>query len=477
MALCRECGEWFVPEDVWDVYCSPECARAEWLREVKARRLSLSHQKKSLSHEEPEPKAAIEAAPTAEPKSAEAVCTTKPEQPVMKNARTVVCPICGREFLTNHGKAKYCSMGCKKEAARRREGTHTLAHTRRTCPICGKEFTPRNSTEKYCCKACSDKAKRRRTKADKKKWRAKKIAERAPYVKTCVFCGETFETKHAGHVTCDKCKATAVRDSKGRLVVLRTCPECGKEFRTFHHETVCCSPKCTWERKAKLASGNARTCEICGKVFVSTALNARCCSDECRNEKRRRLWHEEQKKKREARTFDKVCLVCKKHFKAADEAEECCSAECRNLLSAEKEKGKLHICAECGKYFGSNAPAVKYCSTECRDAAEKKRKGEPEEFVCATCGKAFRLARKGQSRKYCSPECADKGRRAYQVQRSMEIRNSLLPPPTRKCHDCGKPTDDYRCAECKAKWRAKYGVPTDGNLGDWESYRYGSTNV
>jgi predicted RNA-binding Zn-ribbon protein involved in translation (DUF1610 family) len=169
MATCRECGEEFVPEAVWDVYCSPECARAEWLREVKARRAALNQTENSPIP----PKNSPTPHKKAKPKSAETVCAPKPELPVTAGARAVVCPVCGKEFLTNHGKAKYCSMACKKEAASRREGTHTLAFMVRTCPECGKEFKPQVSTARYCCKACHNKAKRRRTNADKKKWRAK----------------------------------------------------------------------------------------------------------------------------------------------------------------------------------------------------------------------------------------------------------------------------------------------------------------
>lgn len=33
--------------------------------------------------------------------------------------------------------------------------------------------------------------------------------------------------------------------------------------------------------------------------------------------------------------------------------------------------------------------------------------------------------------------------------------NSDLKRP-RRCHDCGKPTVDYRCAQCWEKRRAKY---------------------
>lgn len=32
----------------------------------------------------------------------------------------------------------------------------------------------------------------------------------------------------------------------------------------------------------------------------------------------------------------------------------------------------------------------------------------------------------------------------------------------RRCHDCGKPTVDYRCPRCLAKWRTRNGVPAGG---------------
>ena len=32
----------------------------------------------------------------------------------------------------------------------------------------------------------------------------------------------------------------------------------------------------------------------------------------------------------------------------------------------------------------------------------------------------------------------------------------------RRCHDCGKPTTDYRCPSCLAAWRRRNGVPAAG---------------
>lgn len=31
----------------------------------------------------------------------------------------------------------------------------------------------------------------------------------------------------------------------------------------------------------------------------------------------------------------------------------------------------------------------------------------------------------------------------------------------RRCHDCGRPTPDFRCPACRRKWQIKHGVPLD----------------
>lgn len=48
------------------------------------------------------------------------------------------------------------------------------------------------------------------------------------------------------------------------------------------------------------------------------------------------------------------------------------------------------------------------------------------------------------------------------------VREKRMPAgsvaPKRKCHDCGRPTPDYRCAHCLSKWREKYGVSPNGDF-------------
>jgi len=47
--------------------------------------------------------------------------------------------------------------------------------------------------------------------------------------------------------------------------------------------------------------------------------------------------------------------------------------------------------------------------------------------------------------------------------------------PKRKCHDCGRPTPDYRCAHCLSKWREKYGVSPNADGASFDVLYYGGT--
>ena len=34
----------------------------------------------------------------------------------------------------------------------------------------------------------------------------------------------------------------------------------------------------------------------------------------------------------------------------------------------------------------------------------------------------------------------------------------------RRCHDCGCPTHDFRCARCRRKWQIRNGAPSDDDI-------------
>lgn len=228
-------------------------------------------------------------------------------------------------------------------------------------------------------------------------------------------------------------------------------------------------------------------CRECGEWFVPEAAWDVYCSPECG----RKEWLREVKAcirtrtaaapedEREApnttpqeKTFHFTCQACGKEFTAKQATAKYCSKKCRNKAYWQQcKKAYSHTCVSCGKEFTSSMPNAKCCSDECRrkhksvrearlaGKASQQDEGLP---VCPICGNKFKP--KFDQARYCSDECRKQARRAYQVQRQAQIRNDLIPPPTRKCHDCGKPTSNYRCAECQAKWRAKYAVTGAGDV-------------
>lgn len=100
-------------------------------------------------------------------------------------------------------------------------------------------------------------------------------------------------------------------------------------------------------------------------------------------------------------------------------------------------------------------------------------------FACNQCGQEFETSAAWAL--YC-PDCREKihreQRRARQegkaLPRAEVKRVSGLPPkkpvdvparqtlPKRACHDCGRPTTDYRCAACWEKLRRKLGLNLSG---------------
>lgn len=45
--------------------------------------------------------------------------------------------------------------------------------------------------------------------------------------------------------------------------------------------------------------------------------------------------------------------------------------------------------------------------------------------------------------------------------------------PTRRCHDCGRPTTDYRCPRCWARLRSRGGYSPTGEVSDMDTVTYG----
>lgn len=72
------------------------------------------------------------------------------------------------------------------------------------------------------------------------------------------------------------------------------------------------------------------------------------------------------------------------------------------------------------------------------------------EIVCQKCGDTFTV-HDNRVRKLCSKCGRDRG----------YIRPVVKVKPGRECHDCGKPTTDFRCTRCQEKFRTRNDIPRD----------------
>lgn len=57
----------------------------------------------------------------------------------------------------------------------------------------------------------------------------------------------------------------------------------------------------------------------------------------------------------------------------------------------------------------------------------------------------------------------------------LQGKKTALPIPryTRRCHDCGAPTTDYRCPRCWARLRRAGGYAPTGEVSDMDTVAYG----
>lgn len=100
-------------------------------------------------------------------------------------------------------------------------------------------------------------------------------------------------------------------------------------------------------------------------------------------------------------------------------------------------------CPVCGADFEARLKNTKYC-TACRELSASVRERR--------AGKSVRERRAGKD-----VFAAD-----YAV-KCGEMSAEKSGTASRACHDCGKPTTDYRCPACQKAFRQRHGVAADAS--------------
>lgn len=322
-----------------------------------------------------------------------------------KNKPVIICGWCGREFVGRNTQARYCCKECRLAAetahkhAKMRETLESATKThqeqmKRICLNCGKEFVADNKRRKYCSNECVKEA----HEAQVARYRSKKRAEKKKLVKICAWCGKEFEARNASAKYCSDACFKLARSAKAHekyMAMLQT-PE-GKER----------SRKGAQNREAK-----TKMCAICGKEFEAKNPVTKYCSDACR--KKAAIIHATQWKERIMETpegrekFMERTKMYTETQKAKPEYVEKYKAKLgkfKENYRLKKENGWTRKCAYCKKWFAGEK-GVKYCSDECREAAEKEKEAlmvgaRTSDRICANCGKPLPEGR----RQFCSDEC------------------------------------------------------------------------
>lgn len=174
---------------------------------------------------------------------------------------SMVCLICGEEFIPLHKQQFTCSSEkCTKERRRRFYQAKRAEKTEAkrvpiTCKQCGTIFTPEGNYNldkiKYCSKECRDIANEY---VRKERYIRKVVAKLEP--RACVICGDYFtpDTAHSYAVCCSPECNREIQSRKRReayllkkvevLLEQRNCQNCGKDYAPTDQRQVYCSVEC-----------------------------------------------------------------------------------------------------------------------------------------------------------------------------------------------------------------------------------------
>ena len=159
------------------------------------------------------------------------------------------------------------------------------------------------------------------------------------------------------------------------------------------------------------------------------------CSAFCSREHRKQKQGESQQPKR--------CAHC--YGPLEKQANKFCS---RNCNDKHKRGTRSHLCPVCRCAHEKRGRHV--LCPGCRSLLIRKY----VVIQCAYC-REYRFMKRLTSR-FCSRQCANYGRYMEPISPKRTAEAKERTESRRRCHDCGRPTDNYRCDEC---WQALRGEP------------------
>ena len=223
------------------------------------------------------------------------------------------CEICGSDYLTGNGKAKYCSDACRKIAARARHDKWLEAN-----PNYLKDYQQKHP----------DKFKQN---PDYARERSRRMRGSKEYTRECIVCGKVFTTWLPHKKTCsDACKkAHEIERNKGRK---RNSTK--KRTSEEEHERYIVRKYGSEDNYQKwLAEQEALKQELEQRREQERQARKEAYENQLEE------WRIAREARKEANHRKDFCIVCGKEYETYNPAQKTCSKECgKKLAHAHKHK-------------------------------------------------------------------------------------------------------------------------------------------
>ena len=173
------------------------------------------------------------------------------------------------------------------------------------------------------------------------------------------------------------------------------------------------------------------------------------------------------------------CLLCGREFTClSNRKQKYCSQLHRDVVHQYRRQGYAiadmvqRECRTCGKLFWTvRASPREYCSYGCM-----QKRGETR--TCRECGREY--VPHSREQHYCCEWCRNQAHKREREAEAVEasVAESKAEPTSanglrtsRVCHDCGRPTNDYRCPRCRKKWQRQHDVLGTADTDSSSAYR------
>ena len=225
------------------------------------------------------------------------------------------CVLCGAEYYTGNGRAKYCSDACRKAATKARQDRWRFEH-----PDYHKSYKDEHpeAFERF-----------REKNPNYDRDRARKTRGSKEYVKECIVCGKTFKTWLPQKKTCsDECKEVHKKNrDKGRVRNSKKTPE---------------EQHAQWIRRRYGSEENYQKWLVEREALKLELEQRREQERQARKEayeNQLEKWRIAREARKEANHRKDVCIVCGKEYETYNPAQKTCSKECgKKLAHAHKHK-------------------------------------------------------------------------------------------------------------------------------------------